>query len=64
MIEKAKILLAHAVEQFGKADREYKLRFGASSPHVEVANDDGWNPKDRIASLWMVDDEIKVKKYS
>lgn len=59
MIEKAKVLLAHAVEQFGTADRKYELRFGASSPHVEVVNDDGggW-----IATLWMMDDEIKVKK--
>ena len=58
MIEKAKVLLAHAVERFGKADRYYKVMFCCSSPRVDVTDtEDEW-----VATLWMMGDEIRINK--
>jgi hypothetical protein len=57
MIEKASMMLIYAVEQYGTADRDYVVSFGASSPLVEVTEDNR-----TVASLWMIDDKITVKK--
>jgi hypothetical protein len=52
-------LMAHAVEQYGFADREYKITFGASSPTVYVYDQD---TDGLIAEVWLSNAEVKVRK--
>jgi hypothetical protein len=56
-METLKFLLTHAVGQFGR-DRTYKIRFGASTPIVDVFEDDT-----RLAEFWTVNDVIHEKKF-
>jgi hypothetical protein len=55
-------LMAHAVEQYGFADREYKITFGASSPTVYVYDQDRSLADGLIAEVWLSNAEVKVRK--
>ena len=55
-----KTLMAHAVGQFGR-DRFYTVRFGCSTPIVQVYDDDEDNT--RLAEFWMSNDVIQEKKF-
>ena len=58
MIDLLKILVEHAVEQFGR-DRVYAFRFGASTPTVTAKDDDGT----LLAEFWMSNGVIQEKKF-
>ena len=58
-IEIMKTLMAHAVGQFG-LDRFYTVQFGASTPIVDVYEDDGSTV---LCRFWMSDDVIQEKKF-
>ena len=58
MLETLNRLMAYAVEQFGR-DRIYSVRFGGSTPIVEVCSNDS----SRIVALWDVNGEITVKRF-
>ena len=53
-----KILMVHAVGQFG-LDRFYTVRFGCSTPIVQVYEDDDT----RLVEFWMSNDVIQEKKF-
>ena len=54
-----KILMVHAVGQFG-LDRFYTAQFGASTPIVQVYEDDD---NTKLAEFWMSNDVIQEKKF-
>jgi hypothetical protein len=53
---KAPILLAHAIGQHG-LDCEYKIRFGCSTPLIDVISYRG----NKAAEYWFVNDVIHEK---
>ena len=57
-VEMLKILMAHAVGQFGR-DRLYTVRFGTSTPIVSAYEND----ETRLAEFWMSNDVIQEKKF-
>jgi hypothetical protein len=50
-------LMVHVVKKFGQ-DRFYTVRFGASTPIVQVYEDDT-----RLAEVWISNDVIQEKKF-
>jgi hypothetical protein len=56
-METLQFLITHAVGQFGR-DRTYKIRISASTPIVDVYEDDT-----RLAELWTVNGVIHEKKF-
>jgi hypothetical protein len=59
-MEKATALLEYATKQWGTADREYKVTFGELTPFVYVYDEDTDN---LIAEVWLVNDEVQVRKH-
>jgi hypothetical protein len=59
-MEKATALLEYATGQWGTADREYRVTFGELTPFVYVYDEDTDN---LIAEVWLVNDEVQVRKH-
>ena len=59
-IEMLNTLMSHAVKQFGQ-DRFYTVRFGASTPIVQVYEDE--DDIIRLSEVWMSNDAIQEKKF-
>lgn len=59
-LAKASALMAYATKQYGFADREYKVVFGELTPVVYVCDEDTDN---LIAEIWLVNDEVQVRKH-
>ncbi len=57
MLDLMTFLMAHAVGQFGQ-DRNYSVAFGASTPIVQVYEDEI-----RLAEFWTVNGVIHEKKF-
>ena len=57
--EMLKTLMVHAVGQFGR-DRFYTVQFGASTPIVQVYEDED---NTKLCTFWMSNDVIQEKKF-
>ena len=56
-VEQVTEILRSAMDQFGTADREFLVRFGGSTPIVDIQDDGEW-----IATLWLENGIIKMHK--
>lgn len=59
MIDMLKLMMAHAVGQYGR-DRFYTVTFGASTPIVRVFEDG--DQRIQLCEFWAVNDVIHEKK--